>query len=359
LEYNLLSNAANSLRIGLTFYRKYINLQDQYFCDEGNLKMTVICVHHAAELLLKRFLSDINELLIISDFKEKGFFEFYGRIIRESENGTKKVPLFHFMNGDSDFHTIKYFELINRYQAIYNMNTEDVEFLSDLGKYRNRLMHMGIDKRIDFYEVLISINGTLSILKEVMTKIKPYYRFEKKCLNGINKRIDEITNLSLNLIDDTWEAFWNECFEDMENCFIDLKENIDFKAFLDDNNLKMDIEGGDYRPSTYFKITFTSKINHKNFVLLTENISKYSVTLFKYVDLNERVCFVYCHKYLSDEDRKRTNFIVLSEMPLKTESRFWLDIAKDKKKNLRFSFETLKRELEELIKNEICPKLEN
>ena len=353
MEYELLSNAVNSLRIGLSFYRKYINLENHYCGDQGNLKMTIICIQHATELFLKRLLSDVNELLIIEDFKKDSFLKLYAGIIDYREKYKTKVPLFHYLNGEHIIHTIKYEDLIERCTTIYNFDVQSQGFLKDLGRYRNKLMHMGINKQIDFYEVLLTINGTLRLLEDLIPKIKPYYNSEKKCLNGIYKRIDDIINLSLPLISDSWEAYWSECFEDMENSFIDLENDTDFTEVLYKYNLKMTIDWGNYRPSTFFKITFISLINDKRFVLLTENMPEHCVTLFKCPDLEEKVYYIYCHKYISDDDQKETNFIVLTEAQDKNYNKFWIDIPKDKKKNLRFSFDALKRELTELISKEI------
>lgn len=64
---HLLDNGLNSFTVGLDFYNKYLfdeNLSidlDKYY---GNLKFAVIGIQNATELVIKKLLSNINDLLI-------------------------------------------------------------------------------------------------------------------------------------------------------------------------------------------------------------------------------------------------------------------------------------------------------
>lgn len=205
---------------------------------------------------------------------------------------------------------------------------------------------------------MLSINRTLAIINEILIKITPYYKYEKYCIKGLKSRIDNIIGLSEPLINECWEAYWSNCFEEIEDCFLDIENDDEIKAYLQNNNLEFAISWGEYEPSTYFKITVISKINNREFILLSENIAEYSVTIFKCINLESRICFIYCHKYIPESDENDKNFIVFKKiMPQKLEGRFWLEIDKKNKKNLRFSYDTIKREFKELLENVIVPYL--
>lgn len=343
MQFDLLNNAVDSLKSGIGFYKKYINVKDHYESGFGYLKSTVIYLHHATELIIKRLLSEINELLIISDINEKGFLELYTEIIslREIYN-RKKRPIYYYLSGERNIHTINYSSAVDKYCQLNKLKYEDRNYLINIGIYRNRLMHIGIDKAIDFCDVLICINGTLQLLKTLLPKITPYYKDEKKCLSGVDDRIEDVLIKAQPLAKKYWETYWNECFEDMENCFNDLEKDEKFCSFLVKNKLRMNIECEEYYPSTSFKFIFYNLNSDVKYEVVTENIEKYSATIFKSIT-EEKIWAIYEHKYIQDHDNKTTNFVILKESPENIDGMFWNQFDKKNKEQIRFSKEQFKR----------------
>lgn len=127
MELGLLENAADSLRNGIGFYKRYIRVNNPYETGYSFLKSAVIFIHHASELILKRVLSDINELLIVSNIQGEDFLEFYKNILdnrNENERFTK-TPIFYFLSGESDIKTIEYFNMIDKFGHICGLNKEE------------------------------------------------------------------------------------------------------------------------------------------------------------------------------------------------------------------------------------------
>lgn len=217
-------------------------------------------------------------------------------------------------------------------------------------------MHIGIDKKIDFYQILIAINETLNIIKRLLQNIKPYYKHEKECLIGISKSIENIIELSSPLIQESWEVYCSYTFEEIESGFYDLEHNENFKDFLQKNSLEIDIECSGFHPATEYQITFKATTNNKSIVLQSINIPEKSVTLFS-MNTQNKVCFLFDHKYIEEYDTKTTNFIVFTPPIDKTDNYFWLNLKKEQREQMRFTGEILMNKIKTYIKNYVIPQL--
>jgi hypothetical protein len=165
VRFELLDNGLDSLKFGLDFYSKFLYLEDKY--DEENpgfLKMSVICIQNAIELFIKKILSNYNELLIYKDISNEKLLEIYAYKL----NNHFKTPLDYHLINDIDIITVDYSKLVDRFAIMCNLKSSETKTLYDLGRLRNKLTHFGLDKMIDFYEVLVVINNSIDIITEVI-----------------------------------------------------------------------------------------------------------------------------------------------------------------------------------------------
>lgn len=171
MEFYLLENGINSLRVGVDFYSKFL---DFYFDDTQDkaenhdydkfsyLKLSVMCIHNSVEILSKKVLSDVNELLIYSDISSKSDLLDYIDIDK-----TKEVPLHSSLIAlESKVHTIEYLESLKRLAKIFNIKSEIIDSLERLGHIRNQIIHFGIAKSTDYHTILGVINRSLNFIGE-------------------------------------------------------------------------------------------------------------------------------------------------------------------------------------------------
>ncbi len=173
MEFYLLENGINSLNLGVDFYNKFL---DYYFDDKERaivdyeydknsyLKLSVMCIHNSVEILSKKVLSDVNELLIYSDISHKSDLLDYIDSNRDNNNA---IPLHNsLIADDSRVHTIEYLESIKRLTKIFNLNERILGNLERLGHIRNQIIHFGISKPVDVHTILGIINRSLEFITD-------------------------------------------------------------------------------------------------------------------------------------------------------------------------------------------------
>ncbi|MFB2347513.1 hypothetical protein [Priestia megaterium] len=169
MEFYLLENGIDFLEQGLYFYEKY---QDQYYNFESTqskfdknsyMKLTIICIQSSVEILTKKVLSDINELLIYTDISSKSNLLTY---IDPDKKDQKPLHQQLIME-DASVHTIGYSESIERLSKIYGeMKEEYIKTMKKLGLIRNQLTHFGISRPIDYYEIIGTVNRALEFITD-------------------------------------------------------------------------------------------------------------------------------------------------------------------------------------------------
>ncbi|MED4402452.1 hypothetical protein [Metabacillus fastidiosus] len=152
------------MTFGKDFYQNYFDLgDDKYLSDgiPGYLKMVIVCFHQSIELFNKKLLIDIDQKLIVD---EKSLEEYESALKTSEENGRAfRIEAF-LMSESYNFKTIDYSKTIDLVRDKFNLNKNEVKVLSDLGATRNRITHFGMDKVLDFYEVLRTINDSLALI---------------------------------------------------------------------------------------------------------------------------------------------------------------------------------------------------
>lgn len=176
MEFHLKENGIDSLVMGLSFYNRYLNyvvIEDLYanlhseeFSKDSYLKLSVICIHNAVEILSKNALSQINELLIYKDLAS----DLLETLLKSKKEG---VPLhYSLISNNIEIKTIEYVECINRIVKIYSIKDSFYVDLIELGYIRNKLTHFGISKKGDYHKVISVLNASLSFINQYFIKVK-------------------------------------------------------------------------------------------------------------------------------------------------------------------------------------------
>ncbi|USL28008.1 hypothetical protein [Priestia megaterium] len=259
MEFYLLENGINSLKVGVDFYSKFL---DFYFDDTQDkaenhdydkfsyLKLSVMCIHNSVEILSKKVLSDVNELLIYSDISSKSDLLDYIDIDK-----TKEVPLHSSLIAlESKVHTIEYLESIKRLAKIFNIKSEIVDNLERLGHIRNQITHFGIAKSTDYHTILGVINRSLDFIDEFfLGKHKLFYEFP-----GQGIFLPYINGLKIE--EDLWRSLFDDQFANLVSL---IRESID----LVNDEWEDDILSFNVRLNTEINID----TKDKNFYIVTYN----------------------------------------------------------------------------------------
>ncbi|WP_182007275.1 hypothetical protein [Priestia aryabhattai] len=219
MEFYLLENGLDSLKIGVDFYNKFLDFYfdntqkdaDNHEYDKFSyLKLSVMCIHNSVEILSKKVLSDVNELLIYSDISAKSnLLNFI-----DGDKGND-IPLHSSLIAlESKVHTIEYLESLKRLAKVFNIKNEIVDNLERLGHIRNQIIHFGIAKPTDYHTILGIINRSLQFIVD-------FFLHEKELL-------DEDSTLSIftTLINGgtVEENLWISLFDDNFVNFVSLIE---------------------------------------------------------------------------------------------------------------------------------------
>ena len=76
MNFNIIDNAVDSLNYALDYYTKYLDGHKNWNTDDFDmdyysfLKMSLLLTHHATELLMKKVLLNVDELLIYDNLSD-------------------------------------------------------------------------------------------------------------------------------------------------------------------------------------------------------------------------------------------------------------------------------------------------
>lgn len=303
MRLELFENGIDSLKFGIEFYNKYLMLEDKYnpTLNPGYLKMAVISFHNCLELFSKKLLSDENELLIYRDLSDETLLG----LIRHKKDTHKEIPLDYYVISDQiNVLTIDYIECVKRLGIIYNLSVSQIKTLEAMGKIRNKVTHFGLDKTIDFHEILIEVNKTLNLF------IDFYYENLKKNGNKDHPLRQIYENL-LDLIEkaeveeyESWEVYYADNFEHLNYTFYSLTENEQFKSELLTKGFTFEVELGDYSHSSNITFRLLKKGGDVHKEIRSTNIPRLDSTIFTEGSIEGPIYFVIDHsKKILKEDK--------------------------------------------------------
>lgn len=319
---HLLDNGLNSLEVGLEFYSRFL-FDDELDLDlnthYGNLKFAVIGIQNSIELIVKKLLSNINDLLIydMSTIENPDVLQHMGRKYRSKH----KIHLDDFFVLYEDkFTTIPYNKCIERLALCYEITSDEIGVLTKLGYYRNILTHFGKEDIYGYYRIMINLNKTLAIFKD---KLVPLINENRECIEATY--IDDITEFLKRAeieIYDTWlasnEYFINivdDAIDNLINDSIILEEEF---GIIDTSDVRTIPE---YRWISEVCINFK---NDKNFSFKIEHNPELDISVFAH---DTKVFAFIDYDCFSEDTEKPKLFIPKRNMEfndlMKVKSKVW------------------------------------
>lgn len=257
MKLNLLKNGLNSLEFGLEYYLKYLRVSNQY--DERNsglIKLAVICIQNSVEILFKKILSDSNELLI---YKNLSDFELLESLSQKLNSSYKRSLDDILMTSDSDIRTIEYSECIERAKVIFKIEDKDSLVLKKMGYIRNKVTHFGIERAIDFHDVIGIVNRTLDFITEFF-----YPRLQKGSeeyhpMDYLYESLLDAIEIGQEVEEEIWGAFFYSEFEYLNKIIRTLEDDNDFREFLEKHSIEYELEIGKHIDERIFQINLSTK----------------------------------------------------------------------------------------------------
>ncbi|GGC88163.1 hypothetical protein GCM10007216_18620 [Thalassobacillus devorans] len=351
MRLELLENGIDSVRFGMEFYHKYLSIEDKYnTLNPGYLKMSVISFHNALELFSKKLLSDENELLIYRDLSDPMLLD----LLQHRKNREKGMPLDYYVISDQvNILTIDYIECVKRLGIIYNLSNNQIHTLDSIGKIRNKVTHFGLDKTIDFHEVLTVINSALNLITGFFYDNLNYYK--ENPLDSVYEELLDLMEIAEAEENESWEIYYADNFEDINYIFDSLNDDEQFKLELFEKGYTFKIEFGSYSHSATVAFKLMNKNGDIHTIIKSFNIPRLNVTLFTGDAVDGPIYFAIDQfKKLLEEDKhcyvyKNPEKYIEFEM---AEEPFW---EKHSQKNvgkcygIKFNEEQLKRIIKDFL----------
>lgn len=357
VRLHLIENAIDSLSFGKDFYQKYFDLgDDKYLSHEipGYLKMVVICFHQSIELFNKKLLMDIDPKLIISEDS----LEEYDTLLKACEEDNRKFRIEEFVM--SEFHNIKtigYSKTIDHVENKFSLNKDEVKVLKELGATRNRLIHFGLDKVLDFYEVLREINDTIGLIigfyYEILKnniQIDRYYKY-------IFHELKELLQQAIDIEKEAWEVYYADNFENINWTFDSLLDQ-KFQQEIDSMGYSIEVVSGKYINSPNLEVKIFNRERQLFKELQTINIPRLDVTILCDSLENGSILLVIDHLEMLRESEvncyRYYNAKIIKDI-LNIEERFWEEDSNRKTQKCqkgKFTDDILKLQMKNYLKKD-------
>jgi len=318
MQLQLLDNGIDSLHQGVRFYKMYLTNGISDFEEHSCLKLAVICIHNAIEILSKKMLSDVNELLIYKEMSET-LLEFIGKQCKYfNETGYQMELHDSLISGDADVFTIEYRECIKRIKIIFCIDDKYIDDLIQLGNIRNKITHFGLDRDIDYHNILGVLNRTLDFIVEFF-----YSKFSEGRTNPMEFLYDEILfviDYGESIEQEVWGAYFSETFIELNEVFKKLFMDTSLDDILREKGLKMEISTGKLEDSQDIRVEISSEDGKKCYQLYTVSNPRLDSTILADED--------YLYAVIDHSDANLPFYIYKKPIELKSyeESykRFWI-----------------------------------
>lgn len=136
MRYKLKDNAIDSMQIAIENFNKWLQYEDE--AGSRYLKITILFLHHAVELILKIILMEIDVKCIY----KKADSDYLERLCREAT--TFDIPLDEYLLG-KNIQTVEFNKLIELYQEKCILKYRTKKAFDKLAQYRNGFVHFGTD----------------------------------------------------------------------------------------------------------------------------------------------------------------------------------------------------------------------
>lgn len=280
MNFRLLENGIDSLKFGLQFYYQYLKLEDKYNDENpGLLKMAVISIHNAVELLSKKLLTEVNEVLIYKNLDSEVLLEVLGEEREAAIEGMGNIPLeWSLISRNADIQTIDYSVCIKRLTTIFKLSDRQKYTLDQLSHLRNKLTHFGISRDLDFFRILIVIDNTLKLIMNLFSK--ELKAKDREHLDSLYIDIEDVLEEALYFIETEWIAFYSDNFVKMNNTIKELINNENMVKYLKSKELEINVESGQYSDSGDLSIIIKDNQDDTFIHINTHHIPDSNLTLF-------------------------------------------------------------------------------
>lgn len=360
VRFELVDNGVDSLKFGIEFYRKFMELEDIY--DENNpgyLKMTIISIHNTIELFTKKLLINVNDLLIFDDeLGNEALLKLFSEQLNQRAQGKKDIPIdWYLVFTNADVKTIGYRKCIDRLKSIYKLDQRYYDTLEELGGYRNKLTHFGLDKVLELTPVLLVINDSLELINTF------FYQYLKDEENAYLKKlyeddaIEDLLEEAKYLLDDYWCASFSGNFVKINNVMNELQEDSKFLTYWNSQGYNIDISLGKHIDSSDITLTLTNEEKDYSLSLSVYNIPRTNITLL--IDWETALIYSFLDQlgmFLSDEDTPLSLYIYRKPLEyhddLEVNTVYWDSIKKNGQcENKGFTKNSIKNILENIMRN--------
>ncbi|MEI2437860.1 hypothetical protein [Priestia megaterium] len=306
MKLHLMENGIDSLKFGIDFYQKYLRLPNKYHDENpGYLKMAVISIHNAIELFSKQLLIDVNEVLIYKNLDSNVLLKVLAEQRNEREEGLKDTPIdWSLVTMNADVHTIDYNVCITRLKTIFELTKQQYHTLKELSILRNQLTHFGIDRTIDFHEILLVINDSLKLIDlfyhNHLETDDAYYYLNQLHENDLFESVIEEAQV---ILEQHWAAYYSDNFVDINHTMQEIESDSDFFKILQSKHLDIDIELGDHSDSQNVTLRINSDQTDFDLQLTTYHSPKNDITIFIDEDTELMHFFINHEKLLLEKDK--------------------------------------------------------
>ena len=195
MKYTLTQNAISSFHIAVENFKNFYYNSDILSESKLNeyIKISLTFLENSVELLIKSILVTYDEKSIYISQNE----ELIKKAIAEKPSN---IPLSDILIGNQNIKTIKYSELIKKYNKEYHNSRKLYDILHLLGEARNQIAHFGI--RVYTYdEILILFFNVFDVIYNYLyphliklDDIGEYFTSDElyvKTVHGIKRLIDK------------------------------------------------------------------------------------------------------------------------------------------------------------------------
>lgn len=170
----------------------------RYFIDSEHFELSVVLFAVAVERLMKQRLCELDDVLVLDKNNSLEHLVRFKKLQDKVKNIQSKQNLMTRKERRETFLTIPYNEVISRYEAMFNLNIEEDEAVTDkhelkrireerdrrkaalvrLGNMRNNIVHY-----FEYYfnpvdEGLFILNEILPFIREMIQEVSDAYKYE-------------------------------------------------------------------------------------------------------------------------------------------------------------------------------------
>lgn len=159
MKYTLAQNAISSLSIAIDNFKKFYYHEEEYKTSEIDeaKKICIVFLENAVELMLKTILVSGDPLSIYKEPNSRAIKSALYKI-------TDSLKLEDILISEGKFQTIKYIEIIEKYNNLFHKSKKVYQILNSLGQKRNEITHFGINESDDLGELTIQILNTFDVI---------------------------------------------------------------------------------------------------------------------------------------------------------------------------------------------------